>query len=273
MTNGFVRIRVRLTSSSHRRLALAAKVAGASIPPSPGPPFASPSLARDVTAPRSNIAHCRAVTKTCAHLRNLRTTRRSPFPIRYSLFATRPIRSSQFPIPASPHLPLAFAIRSSLFAIRQSPIVNPPPPTPFPRWLFASWHSSIVNRQSPVSPLPWRSWLPWRPALPAAAGLLAILASLAPWRFSVFPSRVPNKKIAVFDPASPVFRNPHPLKVIGRQVIGVEERPQARMRVADATGGRHADKKRATGTRRARANAPRMGNARPKGGAPDESVP
>jgi len=52
---------------------------------------------------------------------------------------------------------------------------------------------------------------------------------------------------------NPVFRKPHPLKVIGRQVIGVEERiPQARMRVADATGGRDADKKKATGTRRAR---------------------
>ena len=76
--------------------------------------------------------------------------------------------------------------------------------------------------------------------------------SLLPSHFAIPGPEFPLQ-IAPGATKNPVFRNPHPLKVIGRQVIGVEERtPQARMRVADATGGRDADKKKATGTRRAR---------------------
>jgi len=79
--------------------------------------------------------------------------------------------------------------------------------------------------------------------------------------FASVPPRLPGQLLPPQFPLqtapgatkNPVFRRPHPLKVIGRQVIGVEERiPQARMRVADATGGRNAGKKKATGTRRAR---------------------
>jgi len=124
-----------------------------------------------------------------------------PCTIRTGLFSTRlPPRSTSpstpvprpllpsLPQPAPPAVPRSVPGASATGPPRaahpQSPISNPTS-LAFSPWLFASWHSSIVNRQSPIPNLqsPIRRLPPRRNLRPSAA--ICGPSAVTPSRFSV----------------------------------------------------------------------------------------